>query len=66
MSVFLMGCYDERKQQWLTVAKCGNGHDDDTIKKLQTQLHMVKINKVTILFYFFSKFGVRAPLGHQC
>ena len=46
MSVFLMGCYDEARQIWVTVAKCGNGHDDATLKKLQKQLKMDKIAKV--------------------
>ncbi|XP_057303420.1 DNA ligase 3-like isoform X2 [Hydractinia symbiolongicarpus] len=45
MSVFLMGCYDDKKDTWVTVAKCGNGHDDDTLKKLQKQLKMTKISK---------------------
>ena len=50
MSVFLMGCYDENQKKWLTVAKCGNGFDDDTINKLQSSLQMKKISKV-LLFY---------------
>ncbi|XP_066922731.1 DNA ligase 3-like [Clytia hemisphaerica] len=45
MSVFLMGCYDESRGIWVTVTKCGNGHDDDTLKKLQKQLKMQKISK---------------------
>nr|XP_012555297.2 DNA ligase 3 isoform X1 [Hydra vulgaris]XP_047138476.1 DNA ligase 3 isoform X1 [Hydra vulgaris] len=45
MSVFLMGCYDPDQKKWLTVAKCGNGFDDDTIKKLQSSLQMKKISK---------------------
>ncbi|XP_065679626.1 DNA ligase 3 isoform X2 [Hydra vulgaris] len=45
MSVFLMGCYDHNQKKWLTVAKCGNGFDDDTIKKLQSSLQMKKISK---------------------
>ena len=55
MSVFLMGCYDEARGIWVTVAKCGNGHDDDTLKKLQKQLQMEKISKVCIwLTCYFS------------
>ena len=46
MSVFLMGCYDESRGIWVTVTKCGNGHDDDTLKKLQKELKMQKISKV--------------------
>lgn len=46
MSVFLMGCYDKGKGIWVTVTKCGNGHDDDTLKKLQSELKMTKISKV--------------------
>jgi DNA ligase-3 len=45
MSVFLMGVYDESCRKWKTVAKCGNGHDDATIMKLQKELKMRKINK---------------------
>ena len=46
MSVFLMGVYDDSCDKWKTVCKCGNGHDDATIMKLQKQLKMKKINKV--------------------
>lgn len=46
MSVFLMGVHDPSRRQWCTVAKCGNGHDDATILKLQTELKMKRINKV--------------------
>lgn len=47
MSVFLMGVYDQSRCQWCTVAKCGNGHDDATIMKLQKELKMKRISKVT-------------------
>ena len=47
MSVFLMGVYDQSRRQWCTVARCGNGHDDATIMKLQRELKMKRINKVT-------------------
>ena len=46
MSVFLMGVYDKSCDKFRTVAKCGNGHDDATIERLQTELDMVKISKV--------------------
>ena len=46
MSVFLMGVYDKSCDRFRTVAKCGNGHDDTTIERLQTELDMVKISKV--------------------
>ena len=46
MSVFLMGVYDPNTYRWCTVTKCGNGFDDKMLKKLQTQLDVVKINKV--------------------
>ncbi len=46
MSVFLMGLYDSSTGKFCTVAKCGNGHDDATIAKLQDELDMVKISKV--------------------
>ena len=48
MSVFLMGTYDHSSDVFKTVAKCGNGHDDATIARLQTELDMVKISKVKV------------------
>lgn len=47
MSVFLMGVFDKSCDQWRTVAKCGNGHNDATIERLQKELDVVKISKVT-------------------
>lgn len=47
MSVFLMGVYDAASGKFHTVAKCGNGHDDATILRLQDELDMVKISKVS-------------------
>ena len=46
MSVFLMGCYNPTNKLWCTVTKVSGGHDDDTLKRLQTQLKMTKVNKV--------------------
>ena len=48
MSVFLMGVYDASSGKYRTVAKCGNGHDDATILRLQDELDMVKISKVSL------------------
>ena len=48
MSVFLMGVYDKARDKFCTVAKCGNGHDDATLAKLQKELDMVKISKVCL------------------
>ena len=48
MSVFLMGVYDKSCDRFRTVAKCGNGHDDAKIERLQTELDMVKISKVNV------------------
>ena len=45
MSVFLTGVYDPNSNQWCTVTKVGNGFDDSTLDKLQTELSMVKISK---------------------
>uniref|UniRef100_UPI00398EB682 DNA ligase 3 n=1 Tax=Pristiophorus japonicus TaxID=55135 RepID=UPI00398EB682 len=45
MSIFLMGCYDPNSSQWCTVTKCGGGHDDATLARLQNELDMVKISK---------------------
>ena len=52
MSIFLMGVYDPDSRQWRTVAKCGNGHDDKTIEKLNRELPMKKISKVTGVLRF--------------
>ncbi|XP_024939791.1 DNA ligase 3 isoform X2 [Cephus cinctus] len=45
MSIFLMGCYDEERDCWLTVTKVHTGHDDATLAQLQSELDMVKISK---------------------
>ena len=45
MSVFLMGLYDKTQNKFCTVCKCGNGHDDNTIQRLQDELDMIKISK---------------------
>lgn len=47
MSIFLMGCYDPSSQKWCTVTKCSGGHDDATLARLQKELDMVKISKVS-------------------
>ena len=44
-SVFLMGTYCEKRNQWLTVTKVGNGFDDKTLMKLQKEIDMVEIKK---------------------
>ena len=46
MSVFLMGCFDSSQKKWVTVAKCGNGHDDGALAEIQKQLKVKKISKV--------------------
>ena len=45
MSVFLMGCYDEERGNWVTVTKVHTGHDDATLTMLQDELDMIKIGK---------------------
>ncbi|XP_078278256.1 DNA ligase 3 isoform X2 [Rhinoraja longicauda] len=45
MSIFLMGCYNPNNSRWCTVTKCGGGHDDATLARLQKELDMVKISK---------------------
>ncbi|KAF6021646.1 LIG3 [Bugula neritina] len=45
MSVFLMGCYNPAAKRWCTVTKVSGGHDDETLKRLQTELKMTKISK---------------------
>ncbi|ESO91269.1 hypothetical protein LOTGIDRAFT_228755 [Lottia gigantea] len=45
MSIFLLGVYDQMTKKWCTVTKIGNGLDDKTLDRLQTELDMVKISK---------------------
>ncbi|XP_027053351.1 DNA ligase 3-like isoform X1 [Pocillopora damicornis] len=45
MSIFLMGVWDPATKQWCTVARCGNGHDDKTLERLNRELKMKKISK---------------------
>lgn len=45
MSIFLMGCFNPNTSRWCTVTKCGGGHDDATLARLQNELDMVKISK---------------------
>uniref|UniRef100_A0A2A4JYK2 DNA ligase n=1 Tax=Heliothis virescens TaxID=7102 RepID=A0A2A4JYK2_HELVI len=47
MSVFLMGCHDTRRKEWVTVTKVHTGHDDSTLERLQKELAplMVKISQ---------------------
>ena len=52
MSVFLMGVYDKSCDRFRTVAKCGNGHDDAAIARLQDELDMVKISKVLYTYMY--------------
>ena len=52
MSVFLMGVYDRSCDRFCTVAKCGNGHDDAAIARLQNELDMIKISKVRIYIQY--------------
>lgn len=47
MSSFLMGCYDPDTRKWCTVTKCSGGYDDDTLARLQKELDVIKISKVT-------------------
>ena len=51
MSIFLMGVWDPDTRRWCTVARCGNGHDDKTIEKLNKELKMTKISKVFRTFF---------------
>ncbi|XP_014471668.1 PREDICTED: DNA ligase 3 [Dinoponera quadriceps] len=47
LSIFLMGCYDEERDKWLTVTKVHTGHSDAALAELQNELDMVKIGKDT-------------------
>lgn len=38
MSVFLMGVRDEKSGKYKTVTKCGNGHTDEQLDKLNKEL----------------------------
>uniref|UniRef100_A0AAF5PYJ8 DNA ligase 3 n=1 Tax=Wuchereria bancrofti TaxID=6293 RepID=A0AAF5PYJ8_WUCBA len=49
MSVFLMGVYDEEKQKFCTVTKCGNGHDDATLERINKELEP-KMNKISRIY----------------
>ncbi|XP_044758556.1 DNA ligase 3 [Coccinella septempunctata] len=44
MSVFLMGCYDEKRGKFYTVTKVHTGLDDKTLDDLQNKLDMIKIS----------------------
>ncbi|MFH4975129.1 hypothetical protein AB6A40_001838 [Gnathostoma spinigerum] len=46
MSVFLMGVYDPSTKMYLTVTKCGNGHDDATLNKINKELG-TKMRKIS-------------------
>ena len=45
--MFLMGCYDNNRDRWVTVTKCHCGFDDKTLDKLQKPLeaNMEKISQ---------------------
>uniref|UniRef100_A0A2R5LJI1 DNA ligase n=1 Tax=Ornithodoros turicata TaxID=34597 RepID=A0A2R5LJI1_9ACAR len=45
MSTFLMGCWDPAQGCWCTVTKVHGGHDDATLKRLQSELRMCKISR---------------------
>lgn len=47
VTTFLMCVYDAEEEKFLTVCKCGSGHDDATIARFQEELlsGMVKIDK---------------------
>jgi DNA ligase-3 len=46
LSVYLMGCYDKKSKTYKTVCRCGNGHNDETIERLDKELRkkMKQIN----------------------
>ncbi len=46
-----MGCFNPATKKWVTVAKCGNGHDDKMIEKIQKQLKVKKIKRVRIFLH---------------
>ncbi|XP_050527086.1 DNA ligase 3 isoform X2 [Daktulosphaira vitifoliae] len=52
MSIFLMGCYDAKKDVWCTVTKVHGGHDDKTLEKLQ---NLFNLSKKTENLNIFSK-----------
>lgn len=43
MSVFLMGVHDPVKNCYLTVTKCGNGHDDATLQEIHNDCMKVRV-----------------------
>lgn len=51
LSVFLMGVYDKKTEKYLTVTKCGNGHTDEQLEKINKELS----NKVEQLSLEYTK-----------
>lgn len=72
MSVFLMGSYDAKSDKFCTVTKCGNGHDDATLEKINKQLkdEVVKISKVRGTQFktasTFTRFNVVCRTSRKC
>lgn len=66
MSVFLMGAYDQKSGRWRTVAKCGNGHDDKTLDKINKELSVVKISKVNLILLLLWSLLLITSLPYQC
>ncbi|KAL0481852.1 ligase [Acrasis kona] len=46
LSVYLMGVHDKSTNTYKTVCKCGNGHNDEAIERLDTQLRK-KMKKIS-------------------
>ncbi|KAK7600957.1 hypothetical protein V9T40_008398 [Parthenolecanium corni] len=44
MNVFLLGCFNPDDRSWRSVTKV-HGHDDETLKALQTELDVIKISR---------------------
>lgn len=63
MSVFMMGVYDEDTNTFRTVCRVANGHDDATLQRLQTELKMIKIQKVYISETKTNRKGSRESAG---
>ena len=64
MSIFLMGVYDPGTFRWCTVTKCGNGLDDKMINRLQRELNVRKISKVT--WHSLSLFSSNSHVSIVC
>lgn len=63
MSVFLMGVYDEASNVFLTVTKCGNGHDDATLDRINKELQP-RVGSLLIIVLLIFVLGELSEVGN--